>query len=105
MTDLKGAHILIVDDQPSNVLFLQRLLEHEGYTHVSSTTRSSDVVELFENTPPDLLLLDLQMPAPDGFAVMERSSAGRSVAPTFRFSYSRPTLARRRASGPWRRAR
>jgi len=71
MTDLKGAHILIVDDQPSNVLFLQRLLEHEGYTHVSSTTRSSDVVELFENTPPDLLLLDLQMPAPDGFAVME----------------------------------
>jgi putative two-component system response regulator len=71
MTGPKSAHILIVDDQPSNVLLLQRLLEHDGYTHVTSTTRSTDVVEIFENTPPDLLLLDLHMPAPDGFAVME----------------------------------
>jgi putative two-component system response regulator len=71
MTDLKSAHILIVDDQPSNVLFLQRLLEREGYEHVSSTTRSTDVVATFESVPPDLLLLDLHMPAPDGFEVMD----------------------------------
>ena len=26
---------------------------------------------MFESSPPDLLVLDLQMPAPDGFAVMD----------------------------------
>lgn len=70
MREPETADILIVDDQRSNVLLLERLLEHDGYTHVTATARSSDVIEIFENTPPDLLLLDLHMPAPDGFEVM-----------------------------------
>ena len=71
MSDLTGARILIVDDSHTNVLLLERILEKEGFTNVASTTRSSEVVELFEHSAPDLLLLDLQMPEPDGFAVME----------------------------------
>jgi putative two-component system response regulator len=68
----KSPRILIVDDQPANVLLLQRLLEHDGYVNVGATTRSSDVLGIFASAPPDLLLLDLHMPAPDGFEVMEQ---------------------------------
>jgi putative two-component system response regulator len=39
---------------------------------VTCTTRSSDVASLFENGDYDLLLLDLHMPQPDGFAIMQQ---------------------------------
>jgi putative two-component system response regulator len=71
MTDLKSMHILIVDDQPSNVLLMTRLLERDGYTQIASTTRSTEVTDIFRKSPPDLLLLDLHMSDPDGFALMD----------------------------------
>ena len=37
--DILNAHILIVDDQDSNVRLLERLLADAGYTNVASTTR------------------------------------------------------------------
>lgn len=67
-----GARILIVDDEPRNVLLLERLLAVSNFTNVASTTDSSEVVALCAEDQPDLLLLDLQMPAPDGFEVMRQ---------------------------------
>jgi CheY-like chemotaxis protein len=69
--DLTSARILVVDDQQSNVMLLERLLEHWGYSDVTSTTDSSQVVSLCEQLQPDLLLLDLHMPQPDGFELLE----------------------------------
>jgi putative two-component system response regulator len=77
--DLYSARILIVDDQESNVILLERLLAGSGYTNVAGTTDSSVALELCESEAPDIVLLDLQMPAPDGFEVMrllEASSGG-----------------------------
>jgi putative two-component system response regulator len=67
---LKSAKILIVDDQEQNVLLLEHLLEQAGYTNLKSTTDSSQVVGLCSAMSPDLILLDLHMPDPDGFEVM-----------------------------------
>jgi putative two-component system response regulator len=69
--DLKDAAILIVDDQGSNVLLLQRLLEEEGYSRILTTSDSSKTARLVKEQDPDLILLDLVMPHPDGFEVME----------------------------------
>jgi putative two-component system response regulator len=69
--DLTSARILVVDDQQSNVMLLERLLEYWGYSNVTSTTDSSQVVSLCEQLQPDLLLLDLHMPQPDGFELLE----------------------------------
>jgi putative two-component system response regulator len=65
------ARILVVDDQPANVVLLERLLERWGYDNVVATTDSSEVFRLCHEAEPDLVLLDLHMPEPDGFAVME----------------------------------
>lgn len=69
--DIYAASILIVDDQESNVRLLQRLLEDAGYTRVSFTMNPTEVCALHRKHAYDLILLDLQMPGMDGFAVME----------------------------------
>lgn len=69
---LKTARILIVDDQEANVRLLERILQHAGYTNLQSTTSARQVLPLYNNTPPDLILLDLRMPHLDGFGVMRQ---------------------------------
>ncbi|HCJ51139.1 MAG TPA: response regulator [Gallionella sp.] len=69
--EILNAHILIVDDQPANVLLLGELLRDAGYTCLISTTDPFSVSELHRKHGYDLILLDLQMPGMDGFQVME----------------------------------
>lgn len=64
--------ILIVDDERTNVLVLERLLEQAGYGDQRSTTVASDAATLFREFRPDLVLLDLHMPELDGFALLEQ---------------------------------
>lgn len=65
-----GASILIVDDEPANVMLLERILQREGYTNLHATTDSREARTLFDAFGADLVLLDLQMPHLDGFDVM-----------------------------------
>lgn len=67
-----GPKILIVDDNPSNVLLLQRMLRINNYTNIITTTDSRDVISLYLTNNPDLILLDLKMPYLDGFQVLEQ---------------------------------
>ena len=69
--EILNASILIVDDQESNVLLLEELLQGGGYTRIASTTDPTAVCELYRKNRYDLILLDLQMPKMDGFQVME----------------------------------
>ena len=71
VSDILQAKILVVDDQPANVLLLERMLVGAGYTSVTSTLDPRAVRELHEKHRYDLILLDLQMPGMDGFQVME----------------------------------
>lgn len=64
------AKILIVDDEIANVRLLEKILEREGYLNVAMTTDSRDVVNMFADNQPDLILLDLHMPHITGFEVM-----------------------------------
>ena len=57
MTD---AHILVVDDQESNVQLLERLLRLKGYEQIETLTDSRLAVQRFVATRPDLVLLDLR---------------------------------------------
>jgi PAS domain S-box-containing protein len=69
--EILAARILIVDDQQANVDLLGRLLGEAGYTHVESTKDPTEVCARHRRRAYDLILLDLQMPGMDGFAVME----------------------------------
>jgi PleD family two-component response regulator len=67
----KQAKILVVDDEPANVLLLARILEKAGFSEVTTTTDAREAVPLCMALDPDLLLLDLAMPFLDGFGVMD----------------------------------
>jgi PAS domain S-box-containing protein len=69
--EILNASILVVDDQPSNVLLLEEMLRGADYTRISSTTDPFAVCDLHRKHRYDLILLDLQMPGMDGFQVME----------------------------------
>ena len=69
--EILNASILVVDNQPSNVMLLEEMLAGAGYTRISSTTDPFSVCDLHRKHRYDLILLDLQMPGMDGFQVME----------------------------------
>ncbi len=66
------ASILIVDDEELNIRLLERMLQAGGFTKLQSTQDSRQVMSLMESFQPDLVLLDLNMPHLDGFAVLEQ---------------------------------
>ena len=70
-TNILKASILIVDDQEANVSLLEQMLRGAGYTGVTSTMNPLEVCALHRKNQYDLILLDLQMPAMDGFQVIE----------------------------------
>lgn len=71
-TDFQDAQVLIVDDEPANLTLLQKILKAAGYTGIRITTEPRKVVSLLTEFQPDIILLDLQMPHLDGFAVLEQ---------------------------------
>ena len=59
-----------MDDEEPNVRLLARILARAGFTRVHTTTQSRDVVRLYEELHPDLVVLDIRMPELDGFGVL-----------------------------------
>ncbi len=70
--NLSQAGIMIVDDQPGNVLLLSKLLRIEGYSNLIELSDSREVETTYLRERPDLILLDLNMPHLNGFQIMQR---------------------------------
>jgi putative two-component system response regulator len=72
LSDILNAHITIIDDEPANVMLLERLLEQVGYENLTSFTNSVEGWKFLSNNQTDLVLLDLQMPEMSGFDILSR---------------------------------
>ena len=66
--------ILIVDDEPFNVDYLEQELEDLDYETVSAFNGREALEQVGAETP-DVILLDIMMPQMDGFQVLERLKA------------------------------
>jgi DNA-binding response OmpR family regulator len=60
--------ILIVDDEPFNVDYLEQTLAELGYATISATN-GQEALDKVAADAPDLILLDVMMPVMDGFTV------------------------------------
>ncbi|MEB3279304.1 MAG: response regulator [Lyngbya sp.] len=67
----RSPHILIVDDEPANLILLEELLRAEGY-EILLATSGIEALEVAKTTEPDLVLLDIMMPDMNGFEVCDR---------------------------------
>ena len=63
------ARILIVDDEPLNVDYLEQELEGRGFATVSAAN-GAEALERVAAAPPDLVLLDVMMPVMDGITAL-----------------------------------
>ena len=61
-------NILIVDDDIQTTKLLELLLKERGY-EATSVNDSSQAIKVAKLVNPDLIILDLMMPEPDGFKV------------------------------------
>ena len=73
--NLNNARILIVDDEPTNLKLVDRMLRGQGYTNLVLIQDPREVVDRFSEAPTDLILLDINMPNIDGFEVMKQLKA------------------------------
>ncbi len=60
------AHILIIDDSPTDVRVFTTLLEKAGHT-VASAGNAEDGIEQVRNEQPDAIIMDVIMPGMNGF--------------------------------------
>ena len=65
---------VIVDDEPSSVELLRRMLERDGYDALVAQDGEAGL-ELARQVLPDIILLDLDMPRMDGWSVLEALAA------------------------------
>jgi putative two-component system response regulator len=83
---LSRARVLIVDDAPANLTYLQHVLETEGYGDLITLSDPNAACERLTELDPDLIIVDLWMRATDGFGFVAR------VQQEFRHTYL-PVLA------------
>lgn len=77
-TPLAGPDILIVDDDPGMVQALARVIRPLG--RLRFATQGQDALRLMAETPPDLVLLDAQMPGMSGFEVLDAIKRDQRLA-------------------------
>jgi len=96
---LKGARVLVVDDDPSMIKAAKFVLESRG-TEVFTASDGAEGLQKAEELKPDLLILDLLMPRMDGFEVCkrlrEKEQAGAKKIPVLVTSAVREESSRRR---------
>jgi len=76
---LREAKVLIIDDEEADIRVLEWAFHMAKFPNIRSVTNSSKAMEIFKQFEPDIVLLDLNMPEPDGFAVLKQL---RDTAPT-----------------------
>jgi two-component system, sensor histidine kinase and response regulator len=78
-TDTATSSIMVVDDQPANLKLLEDMLKGKGYA-IRSFPRGRLALASAAQNPPDLILLDINMPEMTGFEVCERLKSDSRLA-------------------------
>src|SRR5258707_349111 len=71
--------VMVVDDSPANLKLLEDMLRQQGY-HVRSFPLGRLALAAAAQNPPDLILLDINMPEMDGYEVCEHLKVDGNLA-------------------------
>ena len=76
---MKTKKILVIDDQPGNVILLQDRLIREGF-HVLTAYDGMSGIDRAKTEQPDLIILDVMMPGIDGFETSRQLSSSKETS-------------------------
>lgn len=97
-----SSRVLIVDDEPANVELLEAMLAQHPDLEVKSVSDPRLAERAFQEFEPDIVLLDLHMPPPDGLEILGRLRSARvslGYLPVIVLSADNSRLARNSALG------
>lgn len=66
------ARILIVDDSKVVRSMVQKALSKAGH-EVEEVENAKEALEMIQQSPPDLCILDIEMPGMDGYSLLRQS--------------------------------
>jgi CheY-like chemotaxis protein len=69
---LKGRKILVVEDDPSSKLYLNKILEKTGVILLNAGDGQEAIDVALENPDIDIILMDIQLPVMDGYTSAEK---------------------------------
>lgn len=72
--------VLLVDDEESILLLYREEIEEEGFA-VEVAHNGEQALAVFGDTPPDLVILDINMPGMNGIEVLRQMKAINSELP------------------------
>jgi CheY-like chemotaxis protein len=68
---MSEARVLVVDDNPTNLKLACDVLEWSGY-EVSKAVDANQALSVIEETPPELILMDIGLPGMDGLTLTRK---------------------------------
>jgi len=68
--DVEDSRIMVVDDDERIATLMSRVLERDGFRHVTTAGDGQRAVDIVLDRPPDVVVLDVHLPRLDGFEVL-----------------------------------
>lgn len=78
---MKSPTVLVIEDNEQNLYLMRFLLEKHGFA-VADARSGREGIEVAASIGPDLILLDIQLPLMDGYAVAKALRGLESIAAT-----------------------
>jgi len=73
-------HLLIVDDNATNIMLMQALLEEDGYEHIHSASCAIEAYECLEEFPINIIMMDIIMPEIDGLEATQAIKSNKKYS-------------------------
>ncbi len=72
MDNVNKAKILLVDDEPDILNLMEAVLRKEGFSNITKADSGIAALDIFRNTIPDIVVLDIMLPDINGYEVCKK---------------------------------